>query len=419
MNFYERYIRKPLTYTLCVAITVTQFGCVTGSGGGTGDDIGPKSSSALGEADKLDIYSGRPKLEVIIPVFDPGLAKDAKKDEDDGIWPELRKAEANRFAYKLKVALEETGAFGAVRVTPDKNATGDLYVQGAIEESNGADVQFEMTVSDISGKHWFTRSFDHEVDKNYHGNVRNDDKDPYDPLFEDAANYLVKKLNSKDTVQLEEIQKISLLRFGAHFNDDAFAEHMQFKNGRYVLLSYPNENDPMLKRVQAILVRDQLFVDGLQDNYRGFHDSMQKSYLIWQEQSMEEHIARKKANRKTIAKGVGGFLLLVLATAALINSGDSDNSLAEEALEVTGGVVAGAAGASLIEGAFQSSKEAAIHRDALAELGQSIDMEVAPQVVSFENKTEELTGTAKEQFEQWRLFLKKIYEQEKTPEVQL
>ena len=57
--------------------------------------------------------------------------------------------------------------------------------------------------------------------------------------------------------------------------------------------------------------------------------------------------------------------------------------------------------------------------DALAELGESIDMELAPQVIEFEKKTVELTGTAREQFAQWRAFLKKIYAQESVPDVQL
>jgi len=40
-------------------------------------------------------------------------------------------------------------------------------------------------------------------------------------------------------------------------------------------------------------------------------------------------------------------------------------------------------------------------------------------VIAFQKETVELTGTAKEQFAQWREFLQKIFEQEKTPQVQL
>ena len=54
-----------------------------------------------------------------------GLSDKAKNYEEEGIWPELRRAEANRFAYKLKLALEKTRVFGAVRVTPNQRASGD------------------------------------------------------------------------------------------------------------------------------------------------------------------------------------------------------------------------------------------------------------------------------------------------------
>ena len=58
-------------------------------------------------------------------------------------------------------------------------------------------------------------------------------------------------------------------------------------------------------------------------------------------------------------------------------------------------------------------------RDSIKELGDSIDAELAPNVIEFENKTIELSGNAKQQFIEWRNFLKKMYELEKTPDVQL
>ncbi len=68
---------------------------------------------------------------------------------------------------------------------------------------------------------------------------------------------------------------------------------------------------------------------------------------------------------------------------------------------------------------FKTSKEAEVYRDALSELGQSIDLELAPQVIKFEKETVELTGDAAKQFAQWRNFLKQIYQAEATPELLL
>ena len=105
----------------------------------------------------------------------------------------------------------------------------------------------------------------------------------------------------------------------------------------------------------------------------------------------------------------------VLAAAAGAQS-DSYNGAAAGA---TGAVVAGAVGAEMLSRSFKTSEEAKVHRDALNELGQSLDMELAPQVIEFEKETVKLTGDAKEQFHQWREFLKKIYAQEATPDVKL
>jgi hypothetical protein len=86
---------------------------------------------------------------------------------------------------------------------------------------------------------------------------------------------------------------------------------------------------------------------------------------------------------------------------------------------MAGAVVAGVGGAAMLSKSFQTSDEAKIHRDALNELGQSVDVEMAPQVVQFEEKTVKLTGDAKEQFGQWREFLKQVYAVERTPETAL
>ena len=82
-------------------------------------------------------------------------------------------------------------------------------------------------------------------------------------------------------------------------------------------------------------------------------------------------------------------------------------------------MVAGTLGATLLSNSFQTSKEAEIHREALAELGQSIDIDLAPRVIAFNEKTVELTGTAKEQFAQWRAFLQRVFAEERTPDVKL
>tara|TARA_R110002110_G_scaffold376568_2_gene586728 strand:- start:238595 stop:239860 length:1266 start_codon:yes stop_codon:yes gene_type:complete len=420
----KKIFRKVGVYAVGACFTLTA--CVTngnvGSGAAgtvaSGPNVGPQLSSLFDPEGPAVVDPAKPRLDVIVPVFDPGLSDAGRKYEEEGIWPELRRAEANRFALKLKEALEKTGAFGAVRVTPDRNATGDLYVLGTIVESNGADVEIQIEVVDISGRSWFVRSFDHEVASGFHKNTRNAGLDPYDPVFEEAANRVAHELDDFSIAELDNLGRLTELRFGSNFAEAAFAEHLVAKRGTVALRSFPSDADPMLERTRAVRVRDQLFVDGLQAHYRAFNAEMEESYLIWQEQSLFEIEARREANEKAVGEAALGVLAIGLGVLAVIAGSNSDSTAGRTA-GVTGGVVAGTLGATLLSSSFQTSKEAKIHREALAELGESIDIDLGPRVVAFNEKTIELTGTAKEQFAQWRAFLQRVFEEERTPNVQL
>lgn len=380
--------------------------------------VGPPLSSTYTEPEQQEEAVNTPKLDVIIPVFDPGLPDDPDDYEDENIWPELRRAEANRFAHKMKEKLAATGQFGAVRVTPDATATGDLYIIGRIEESNGVDVELDIEVIDISGRSWMAESYEHEVPENFHKDQRNEGLDSYDPIFVEAATDIVAKLKKRNHDELEDLRYLADLRFGANFAEQTFMPYMAERNGRFSLTAKPSNDDPMLQRVKAIRVRDQLFVDGLQDNYTSFSAQMNESYLMWQEQSHFEVLAERKARSKTIRKRIIGGLLIGLAVLA-VAAGSNSKSIGGRTAGTTGAILGGVAGASIISDSFKTSEEAKVHRESLNELGQSIDVAMAPQVIAFEKESVELTGDAKEQFMQWRAFLQRIYEEEKTPDVQL
>ncbi len=418
-----QYFKKISVYALCGVFLLS--GCVN-SGEGFGSKqltesiIGPKLSSLFDTKRIAEIDPKKTKLEIIVPVFDPGLSKDAEKYKEDGTWPELRRAEANRFAYKLKSALEKTNAFGAVRVTPDRTATGDLYVLGKIIKSDGENIEIEVEVIDISGKHWFTRFFDSSVEPGFYKNIRNNGKDPYDPVFEEAANRIALELEDYKSDQLETLNRVAELRFGANFSAEEFSEHMAIEDGKITLESFPSENDPMLRRTRAIRVREQLFVDGLQDEYRSFSDYMESSYLIWQKQSLLEIEAKKESQLKAAGEAVVGIAAIALAVVGIAaGANPNNNNVGASTAAMTGGVVAGAVGLTMLKKSFQTSAEAKVHRDALNEVGESLNVDLAPRVVAFEEKTLELTGDAKEQFSQWRGFLQQIYVQEQTPENKL
>lgn len=394
-----------------IILTHVLTGCATTSSGSL--KTGPQLASAQ-EQNKEIPYQGV-KLDVIIPVFSPGLSDSAAEYEEEGIWPELRRAEANRFAYKLKTALDESGKFGAVRVAPNSTASGDLFAVGEIIESNGQELEFSLRVVDASGKQWLNETIDHEVGEGFYKNPRNDGKDPYDPAFDKAAQAIIEALLKQKQSELAQLQNINDLRFAASFNEQAFNEYLDTSGQQIKLVSMPSDADPMFERVKSIQVREQLFVDNLQQNYSAFSQQMDDSYLAWQEASATEMQLRKEAKTKSIWKMIGGAVLIGAAVAAATSGSSNDPRFGRDLATVAGGI----GGAVLISSGFKSREEAKFHQEALNELGESVNLEMAPQVMTYEEESVELTGDIDEQFRQWRAFLNRMYQLEATPDVQL
>jgi hypothetical protein len=417
--------------TILVATAVFLSGCMATSGSVRQSEptVGPAYSTELlepeqDEARAVALRPNKPRLDVIVPVFEPGLPQDLEKAEEDGIWPELRRAEANLFAYKLKLALEQTGEFGAVRVTPDKSSTGDLYVLGKIKKSNGEEVGIEVEVYDISERKWLKKSFSHTVAESFYNGSRNNGKDPYQPVFTEAADYIVEELRTRDDRELERLKQLTEIRFGASFSEETFSQYLQYgqkpnfmfwsNKGKVSLAGLPSDADPMYQRIKSLRVRDQLFIDRMQSHYEIFNQNVSESYAIWQESSHLELKAIREAKKEAIMQGVIGALLIAGAVYAG-SHGDGDNNISMGTVAVTAGI----GGGLMLSKSVQTYDQAKFHRETLEELGQSLNLELEPQVVEFEESTAKLTGDANQQFNQWRAFLQKIYETESVPDVQL
>ena len=70
-----KFIKTLFVHVLSISFILS--GCVTTSGGsGGGIDVGPQLSSFFETKREAKIDSSKPKLDVIIPVFDPGIPED-------------------------------------------------------------------------------------------------------------------------------------------------------------------------------------------------------------------------------------------------------------------------------------------------------------------------------------------------------
>jgi len=324
-----------------------------------------------------------------------------REAEEEGTSNEIRKAEGHFIPYHLKNTLLQSSHWGAVRVIPAETDSIDVFVKGKIDKSNGEHLTLKIDVRDASGRHWFTKKYKMAAErKSYTGN-RPGEKDAYQDLYNLIANDMAdykKKLTADD---IKKIRTTAQLKFAADFAPDAFGGYLaKGKKDEIEIKRLPADDDPMMTRLLKIREREYMYIDTLNEQYDRFYNDMWPSYENWRQLNMTERRAMREIKRKAFTRQLVGALLIAGAIAA--GSSNSNNVGAIQ----TGMILAG--GMVIIEG-FNISKEAEIHEAAIKELGESFSSEMKPVIMEFEGKQYELTGSAKEQFNQWRALLRKIY----------
>jgi hypothetical protein len=347
-------------------------------------------------------------LDVGIQILDPGLGEVEEIDEIDleakGIFTDLRKAESRYIAYRLKETLEATGHWGAVRVVPTDSASVDLLVSGEILASTGLELAVRLRAVDATGEEWMERKYKGKADPRAY---RIDDEEepvgkPFQATYNVIANDLLVLRQEREVFELRTVREVSQMRFAADLAPEAFADYLgEDRKGRAVLEGLPAEDDPMLARVDAIRERDYLLVDTLNEYYATFYEEMGPSYGELQAFSYEELMALKKIKKQRLI----GTLIGVALMAGSVAAGGGDPSTAERVLADTAAV----AGFLVIQSSLAKSKELKIHVEGLRELAASFDAEIAPALVEVEGETLRLSGSAEEQYAEWRRLLSEIF----------
>ena len=76
-------------------------------------------------------------------------------------------------------------------------------------------------------------------------------------------------------------------------------------------------------------------------------------------------------------------------------------------------IATAAVGGFVVKAGLDSKQKSAEYNEAVAEMGSSLEAEIAPQVIELEDRTVTLTGTVQAQYAQWQELLAKIYQQER------
>ena len=338
-------------------------------------------------------------LDVGILIFDPNLPE----EDQEFIFPEIRKAEARYIPYHLKATLEDTGFWGGVWVLPEKSEAMDLIVGGRIEVSNGLKVAVRIGVWDVTGREWMNKVYETTVSRSAYSQQRDYSQDPYQSFYNKIANDLLKIRNSLSSPELRRISEIGDLRFAAELVPGVYSDYlMQDEKDIFSAKRLPSENDEMMGRIQNVKEREFVLVDTLNEYYAKLYQDISVPYENWRKLSREEMLTYEDLKRSALKRQLLGAAAIL---GAIAYEGNSQTSSYAKQAALYGGI-------EVIKSGFGMSAEAKVHKESLKELGTSFDAQAKPLIIEIEGQTLRLTGTAQEKFLEWRKLLKQIYTEE-------
>ena len=339
-------------------------------------------------------------LDVGIQIFEPDFEN---IPSEELVFVSVRESESVWIAQQLKSTLESSNAWGVVRLVPDDQVVLDLQLQGEVLQSDGENLRLHVTTYDSAGRVWLDKEYTKVVSKfSYEPSQAN--REPFQGLYNEISNDLLLLLKDQTLEYRADLRTISSIKFARSFSPEAFDAYLvENDEGYYQVDRLPAENDPLLERVQQIQLRDQMFVDILQDYYVGFTDQMDEPYLEWRAQSFRETQVIRELENSARAQRLSGWLSILGGTAGLF----SNSTVSRQA-----GSVAIFGGSQILRDSFQKRDEAALHIEILSEVGRSIEAELEPTILELQDRTITLTGTVRNQYDEWREILREIYYRE-------
>ena len=335
-------------------------------------------------------------LDIGILLFDPNIPE----EEDDFIFPEIRKAEARYMPFHLKKTLQDTGFWGGVWVLPEISEAIDLIVTGRIEVSDGLDISIRVGVWDITGKEWVNKVYSSTIAQSSYSKRRDLTQDPYQNVYNKIANDLVKIKQQFETEELERISEIGDIRFAAELIPNVYNEYLvKDKKNIYQAQRLPDDDDAIMQRVYNIQEREFLLLDTLNEYYAQLYENISQPYEDWRKLSREDMITYQELKKSARTRQLLGAAALL---GAIASDGDSRASSTMRQMAIYGGMEAMRSG-------FGKASEAKIYKESMKELGTAFDSQAEPLIIELEGQTIRLTGNAQEKFLEWRKLLKQIY----------
>lgn len=310
-------------------------------------------------------------LDVIIEVFDTGLAEAAARPGSEPVFASVRKAEAFYMPRKLREALVESGHWGVVRVAPRPSETAALAVSGAIIHSDGVDLVLAVRAVDARGEVW--------LDRNYHDRAAAEDypvepgAEPFGDLYRQVANDLAAAQRARSVSALP---TVALLRYAEVLAPGVFSTYLATgDDGRRELRRVPAVGDPMLARVQRLRNQEYLFIDAADEQYGDLVERFAPTYHLWRQYAHE---------------------LALYETDYLARAGERE-------INARRGTYAA------MQQTYGRFRRVKIHEQDLEELAEGFDNEVTETVIDVDDRVYRLSGSLATQYDEWQEILQRIF----------
>ena len=338
-------------------------------------------------------------LDVGVILFDEGVDE---LDDESFAYANLRRSEAVWFSNQLRATLNRSRSWGLVRTLPLDNGGVDVIINGQLIESNGEVVKLFIEVQDSSEKKWFAKEYDQRASAYAYNPEVNVPGDPFQAVFNEIANDLSAYQSTLNDKQRLAIRNITKLRFAQEFVPQAFEGFLsENENGEFVLQRVPAESDPMMLRVERIQARNDLYLDVVQNYYRSFNRNMSGPYNEWRKNSYKEVVyerqLREQARKERIAS-----VVTIIGGVALAVEGDSGVARSAGHIGIFGG-------AQLFRRSYDKVDAANIHREALLEMGSSLEAELEPSVIDLQERSVTLSGSVEDQYKEWQRILSRMF----------
>jgi len=317
----------------------------------------------------------KPFLDVSIEIFDMNLPQDVLRQEQAQIYPAVRQAEARYLPSFLKLTLQESGAWGAVRLLPDADIGAELQISASILNSDGATLELELLAMDATDRVWLSKRYQNVAVDSVSLNQPLLGTDPFLYLYAEISNDLLATYRTLTTEQIQEIKEVATLRYAASLAPEAFGDFLVQEEGLYRLNRLPADNDPLLLRVKEIREHEYVFIDVVDEQFQDFFVSIKPIYDMWRKYRRDQMASEADKIRRETQQGND------MRRGSYISLKESYNNF----------------------------RWARMQDQYLDELNEGFTNEVLPTDITLEDSIYQLSGTLEEQYREWRDILREFY----------